>query len=138
MKEEEENLNQLSEPQTNEEDNPAEDMLQNEQFMRMVDILFIRGIENDQEEGEEQQQQQQQQEQVQQEQVQQEQVQQDQMELEEDELPQQMPTPPEQPDEPEIPQLPEILDPTFFNSIVDNNGSTFNNIFSFDTEGFRL
>ena len=117
MKEEEENLNQLSEPQTNEEDNPAEDMLQNEQFMRMVDILFIRGIENDQEEGEEQQQQQQQQqvqqEQVQQEQVQQEQVQQDQMELEEDELPQQMPTPPEQPDEPEIPQLPEILDPTF-------------------------
>lgn len=123
----------ISEPQTNEEDNPAEDMLQNEQFMRMVDILFIRGIENDQEEGEEQQQQQQQQEQVQQ-----EQVQQDQMELEEDELPQQMPTPPEQPDEPEIPQLPEILDPTFFNSIVDNNGSTFNNIFSFDTEGFRL
>ena len=109
MKEEEENLNQLSEPQTNEEDNPAEDMLQNEQFMRMVDILFIRGIENDQEEGEEQQQQQQQQ----QEQVQQEQVQQDQMELEEDELPQQMPTPPEQPDEPEIPELPEILDPTF-------------------------
>ena len=108
MKEEEENLNQLSEPQTNEEDNPAEDMLQNEQFMRMVDILFIRGIENDQEEGEEQQQQQQQQEQVQQ-----EQVQQDQMELEEDELPQQMPTPPEQPDEPEIPELPEILDPTF-------------------------
>ena len=113
MKEEEENLNQLSEPQTNEEDNPAEDMLQNEQFMRMVDILFIRGIENDQEEEKKQQQQQQQQEQVQQEQVQQEQVQQDQMELEEDELPQQMPTPPEQPDEPEIPQLPEILDPTF-------------------------
>ena len=35
------------------------------------------------------------------------------MELEEDELPQQMPTPPEQPDEPEIPELPEILDPTF-------------------------
>ena len=103
-----EHLSQYSDSQTNGKINPCDNMLQNDQFIKMVDTLF----ESDMGNGQQQDQQHQE------------------HDFEEQNYQQQEPQ--------QIPSQPELLDPTLFNSMLNENGSTFNSIFSFDSEGFGL